>query len=44
VFRHVRSEVEAVVSLDKPAVISEVDDVASTHRYVFEVKVTRINP
>ena len=44
VFRHVRSEVEAVVSLDKPTVISEVDDVASTHRYVFEVKVTKITP
>jgi len=44
VFRHVRSEVEAVVPLDKPTVISEVDDVASTHRYVFEVKVTKINP
>jgi len=44
VIRHVRSEVEAVVPLDKPTVISEVDDVASTHRYVFEVKVTKINP
>ena len=44
VFRHVRSEVEAVVTLDKPTVISEVDDVASTHRYVFEVKVTKITP
>lgn len=42
VFRHVRSEVETVVSLDKPTVISEVDDVASTHRYSFEVKVTKI--
>ena len=42
VIRHVRSEVEAVVPLDKPTVISEVDDVASTHRYVFEVKVTKI--
>ena len=44
VFRHVRSEVEAVVTLDKPTVISEVDDVASTHRYVFEVKVTKVTP
>jgi hypothetical protein len=44
VIRHVRSEVEAVVHMDKPTVISEVDDVASTHRYVFEVKVTKINP
>ncbi|MGO8788217.1 MAG: hypothetical protein ACLQVL_12660 [Terriglobia bacterium] len=44
VFRQVRSSVEAVVPLDKPTVISELDDVASTHRYVFEVKVTRIMP
>jgi hypothetical protein len=44
VVRHVRSEVEAVVPLDKPTVISEVDDVASTHRYVFEVKVTKSTP
>jgi hypothetical protein len=44
VIRHVRSEVEAVVPMDKPTVISEVDDVASTHRYVFEVKVAKINP
>jgi hypothetical protein len=42
VIRHVRSEVEAVVPLDKPTVISEVDDVASTRRYVFEVKVTKV--
>lgn len=40
--RHVRSEVEAVVPLDKPTVISEVDDVASTVRYSFEVKVTKV--
>jgi len=44
VFRHVSSQVEAVVTLDKPTVISEVDDVASTHRYVFEVKVTKVMP
>jgi hypothetical protein len=44
VFRQVSSNVEAVVPLDKPTVISEVDDVASTHRFVFEVKVTKINP
>jgi hypothetical protein len=44
VIRHVRSDVEAVVPLDKPTVISEMDDVASTHRYVFEVKVTKITP
>ena len=44
VFRHVHSDGEAVVGLDKPTVISEVDDVASTHRYVFEVKVTKLNP
>jgi len=44
VIRHVRSEVEAVAPMDKPTVISEVDDVASTHRYVFEVKVTKVNP
>jgi hypothetical protein len=44
VVRQVRSSVEAVVPLDKPTVISEMDDVASTHRFVFEVKVTKINP
>jgi hypothetical protein len=44
VIRHVRSEVDAVVPLDKPTVIAEVDDVASTHRFVFEVKVTKLNP
>lgn len=44
VFRDVRSDVEAVVSLDKPTVISEMDDVASTHRFVFEVKVTKTTP
>jgi hypothetical protein len=44
VIRHVSSEVEAVVPLDKPTIISQVDDVASTHRYVFEVKVTKITP
>jgi hypothetical protein len=42
--RHVSSHVEAVVPLDKPTVIAEMDDVASTHRYVFEVKVTKITP
>lgn len=40
--RQVGSNVEAVVPLDKPTVISEEDDVASTHHYVFEVKVTKI--
>ena len=44
VFRQVRSSVEAVVPVSKPTVISEMDDVASTHHYVFEVKVTKINP
>ncbi|MGD0221251.1 MAG: hypothetical protein ABSF71_02865 [Terriglobia bacterium] len=44
VFRQVRSSVEAVVPADKPTVIAEMDDVASTHRYVFEVKVTKLNP
>jgi len=44
VFRQVRSGGEAVVAPDKPTVIAEMDDVASTHRYVFEVKVTKINP
>jgi hypothetical protein len=43
VFREVRSSVEAVVPLDKPTVIAEMDDVASTQRYVFEVKVTKIS-
>lgn len=42
VLRQVRSDTEAVVPLDKSTVISEVDDVASTHRYTFEVKVTKI--
>jgi hypothetical protein len=44
VVREVRSDVEAVVPLDKPTVISEMDDVASTHRFVFEVKVTKNTP
>jgi hypothetical protein len=44
VFQQVRNSVEAVVPLDKPTVIAEMDDVASTHRYVFEVKVTKITP
>lgn len=44
VFRQVRSSVEAVVPLSKPTVISEMDDVASTHHYVFELKVTKIAP
>ena len=43
-FRTVRSDVETVVALDKPTVLSEVDDVASTSRYVFEVRVTKITP
>jgi len=43
-FRNVRSDVAAVVPLDKLTVISEVDDVASTNRYVFEVKVTKVAP
>jgi len=44
VIRNVRSDVEAIVSLDKPTVLAEIDDVASTHRFVFEVKVTKISP
>lgn len=44
VFRQVRSAVDAVVPLDKPTVLTEMDDVASTHRYVFEVKVTKVTP
>jgi hypothetical protein len=44
VLRQVRSSVEAIVPEDKPTVIAEMDDVASTHRYVFEVKVTKITP
>lgn len=44
VTRHVRSDADAIVPLDKPTLISEVDDVASTHRYVFEVKVTKVTP
>ena len=42
VVRHVSSDVEAIVSLDKPAELAEMDDVASTHRYTFEVKVTKL--
>ena len=44
VFRQVRSSVQVVLPLGKPTTISEMDDVASTHRFVFEVKVTKINP
>jgi hypothetical protein len=44
VIRQVNSHVWAVVPLDKPTVVTEMDDVASTHRYVFEVKVTKLNP
>jgi hypothetical protein len=44
VLRQVRSSVEAVVPIDKPTVIAEMDDGTSTHRFVFEVKVTKINP
>jgi hypothetical protein len=44
VFRQVRNSVDAVVPLDKPTVIAEMDDVPSTHRYVFELKVTKISP
>ena len=44
IMHHVNSQVDAIALLGKPTVISEVDDVASTHRYVFEVKVTKINP
>ena len=43
-FRQVVNSVEAVVLLNKPTVVAEMDDVASTHRYVFEVKVTKITP
>jgi hypothetical protein len=42
VFRQARSSVGAVVPMDKPTVVAEMDDVASTHKYVFEVKVTKI--
>jgi hypothetical protein len=44
VVRQVRSDMEAVVPQDRATVISELDDVASTHHYVFEVKVTKITP
>ena len=43
-FRQVRSGVEAVLPPDKPTAIAEMDDVASTRRYSFEVKVTKITP
>ncbi len=42
VTRQVHAEVKAIVPLDKPTVISDVDDVASTAHYVFEVKVTKV--
>ena len=41
VIRTVRAEVESILTLDKPTVLAEMDDVASTHRFVFEVKVTK---
>ena len=44
VFRQVRNSLEAIVALDRPTVVAEMDDVASTHKYVFEVKVTKITP
>ena len=44
VIRHVSSSVDADVPLNKPTVVAEVDDVASTHRFVFEVKITKIAP
>ena len=43
VIRHVSSQVDVLIPLDKPTVVSEVDDVASTRHYVFEVKVTKIS-
>jgi hypothetical protein len=43
VFRQVRMNVESVVPLNKPTVLAEMDDVASTRHYVFEVKVTKIS-
>lgn len=43
VFRQVRSRIDSVVPLDKPTVLAEMDDVASTRHYVFEVKVTKIS-
>jgi len=43
VIRHVSSQVESVVPLDKTTIVSEVDDVASTRHYVFEVKVAKIS-
>jgi hypothetical protein len=43
VFRQVVSRIDSVVPLDKPTVLAEMDDVASTHHYVFEVKVTKIS-
>lgn len=43
VFHQSKSEGQAVVPLDQPTVITEMDDVASTHRYVFEVKVTKVS-
>lgn len=43
VFRQVRAGGAAVVPLDKSTVFAEMDDVASTRRYVFEVKVTKVS-
>jgi len=42
--RNARSDVDAIVALGKPTVVAEIDDVASTRRYEFEVKVAKVTP
>jgi hypothetical protein len=43
VIRHVSPQVDALIPVNKPTIVSEVDDVASTRHYVFEVKVTKVS-
>jgi len=42
VFRSNRSEVQTVVSLDKPTLVTSLDDVESNRRYEIEVTATKV--
>jgi len=42
VFRSNRSEVQTVVSLDKPTLVTSLDDVESNRRYAIEVTATKV--
>lgn len=42
VFRNVRSQGQTLLTLDKPTVLSNTDDLSSTHKFVFEVTATKI--